>query len=399
MGYKIIISPDVFYTDGSGAYAARKAAQLLSKMGHEVAVFSHETPVSEYDFYRHYQRKRFRGYANVLSKEYKKYFIEAISDFQPDYVFFIGGVIDTPVVYMSECRNRNIKTVFLLLVQDFYCARLHAGSEESSCTKCLTGTNLNSVVNRCLEKGSNKLLYFLNYQISQKLFTKELKNINYVLGSTDEQLGFYRKFGIPSNKCIKIPLFFPQERILTNYSSRGNYYVIIAQNRPEKGAHLISKIMKKIDSSIIIKAIFYNQNEADIFVQKYPENKKYINNGNLEILPNVTMENGAVELIANSRGVINPTIWATTTEFVFLEVLGIGKPIICFDVGIHKEVIKNRLNGIVVRSGDFQKIGDEINNLFNDDELYEVISANAKKLFHRLTDDIVYTSVLKKIFI
>ena len=120
-------------------------------------------------------RKRFRGYANVLSKDYKKYFIEAISDFQPDYVFFIGGVIDTPVVYMSECRNRNIKTVFLLFVQDFYCARLHAGSEESSCTKCLTGTNLNSVVNRCLEKGSNKLLYFLNYQISQKLFTKELK--------------------------------------------------------------------------------------------------------------------------------------------------------------------------------------------------------------------------------
>ena len=66
---------------------------------------------------------------------------------------------------------------------------------------------------------------------------------------------------------------------------------------------------------------------------------------------------------------------------------------------IHKEVIKNRLNGIVVRSGDFQKIGDEINHLFNDDELYEVISANAKKLFHRLTDDIVYTSVFKKIFI
>ena len=111
------------------------------------------------------------------------------------------------------------------------------------------------------------------------------------------------------------------------------------------------------------------------------------------------METGAVELIANSRGVINPTIWATTTEFVFLEVLGIGKPIICFYVGIHKEVIKNRLNGIVVRSGDFQKIGDEINKLFNDDELYEVISVNAKKLFHKLTDDIVYTSVLKKIFI
>ena len=123
---------------------------------------------------------------------------------------------------------------------------------------------------------------------------------------------------------------------MTNYSSRGNYYVIIAQNRPEKGAHLISKIMKKIDSSIIIKAIFYDQNEADIFVQKYPENKKYINKGNLEILPNVTMENGAVELIANSRGVINPTIWATTTEFVFLEVLELENPLFVLMWGFTK---------------------------------------------------------------
>ena len=83
MGNKIIISPDKFYNDASGAYAARKAAQLLSKMGHEVAVFTHETPVSEYDFYRHYHRKPFRGYANVLSKDYKSTSLKQSLIFNP----------------------------------------------------------------------------------------------------------------------------------------------------------------------------------------------------------------------------------------------------------------------------------------------------------------------------
>ena len=110
------------------------------------------------------------------------------------------------------------------------------------------------------------------------------------------------------------------------------------------------------------------------------------------------MTNGAVELIAGSKGVINPSIWATTTEFVLLETLGMSKPTICFNVGIHKELIINRVNGISVNVGQFDTMGHEINNLDIDTELYEKISINAKKLYDELTNKSTFNKILNNIF-
>ena len=101
---------------------------------------------------------------------------------------------------------------------------------------------------------------------------------------------------------------------------------------------------------------------------------------------------------AGSKGVINPTIWATTTEYVLLEVLGMSKPIITFDVGIHKEIIKNRVNGICVKAGDFKAMGDEINNLNHDTDLLAKISSEANNLYHKLTDEATFRPILKSIF-
>jgi glycosyltransferase involved in cell wall biosynthesis len=96
--------------------------------------------------------------------------------------------------------------------------------------------------------------------------------------------------------------------------------------------------------------------------------------------------------------VINPSIWATTTEFVLLEVLGMSKPVITFDVGIHREIIRNRINGICVKAGDFTAMGNEINNLADDPALEARIAPAAKGLYHQLTDDSSFTGILTGIF-
>ncbi len=388
---RVLIHPDLFYSEHSGAIAARKAADLLTAYGCEVGIFTHDKPIEKYNQYPYFERVPYQGFANFKPDRYKAKFLDAIIQFSPDIVFFIGSAINTPVVYINESYSNKIKTCFLLLQQDFYCTRLHAALGTSSCTRCLDGSNFNAIKYNCLEKGSNKVLYFVNYQLNQSLyFIPALKKVNFVLGSSDEQLSFYQKVGIKKENTLKIPLFFNQDKIITQNHKGERYFVIIAQIRIEKGPHLISKILNFVDPGIKVKALFYNQAEVDEFLTKYPENKIYISNGTLEILPNVTMTNGAVDVVAKSRGVINPTIWPTTTEFVLLEALGLSKPIITFGVGIHKEIIINKVNGICVNTGDFEAMGKEINNLANDDELYENISRNALKLYHQLTDDIAF---------
>jgi glycosyltransferase involved in cell wall biosynthesis len=395
---KILIHPDLFYSGHSGAIAARESARQLDKLGYEIGVFTHDPENKEIANYKYYSRIPYKGTSNLFSSNYKKSFEAIIKDFKPDYVFFIGLILTTPVVYIDLCKQLGIKTAFLLLENDIFCARLHAGLGTNSCTLCLDGSNFHALKNNCMEKQNRPYLYFLNYQLQQKLFLPRMRKIDFVLGSSDEQLDFYHRLGINKTNIFKIPLFFDQNRVRNINVPVEPYFVIIAQFRHEKGIHLISKILDNIKDGVKVKALFYNDEDATKFLEKYPENNRHIDNNKLEVLPNVTMTTGAVELIAGSKGVINPSIWPTTTEFVLLEVLGMSKPIITFDVGIHKEIIENRINGICVKAGDFKAMGDEINNLFYDSELVAKIGVQAKLLYHQLTDEKSFSGIFKKIF-
>lgn len=396
---KILLVPYRFYTDQSGAIAAREAARILSKMGYIVGIFSEENPKENLYNYFHFKSESITRFVNVINLKYKHSFINTLEYFNPKYVFFIGGIINTPLIYLDIAKKKGLTILFLHFMQDFYCARLHAGLNLNSCTKCLDGSKMNALLNNCLEKGRIKLLYFVKFQYVNYLFKYYMKNIDYWLGSSEEQIMFYKKLGVSKEKCIKIPLFFDKDRIQKKTVAIGDYFVIMAQNRHEKGIHLISKILEHVNEKIKIKMLFYNDKEANSFLKNFPENKRYIEKGILSLHPNITITNGGAEIMAGARGVIIPSIWATTTEYVFLEALALSKPVIAFAVGIHKEKIKSGINGILVNPGDFKGMANGINNLYFNKKLYTKISSNSTELYDELTNDEIYISILKNIFI
>ena len=92
-------------------------------------------------------------------------------------------------------------------------------------------------------------------------------------------------------------------------------------------------------------------------------------------------------LVSNSFGVINPSLWETTTEFVFLETLGLEKLMIGFNVGIHKELIKNGYNGFTCDPNNYSEMAEKINYIYNNNDSYSTIVKNGKILFNQLTSD------------
>ena len=83
---------------------------------------------------------------------------------------------------------------------------------------------------------------------------------------------------------------------------------------------------------------------------------------------------------------INPSIWPTTTEFTFLETIGLGKPFFCYKVGIHKEVIRNGINGFAQDLKDYKSLAESIEMVNKNDLLYKEISQNSFKLYKKLTN-------------
>ena len=151
-------------------------------------------------------------------------------------------------------------------------------------------------------------------------------------------------------------------------------------------------------SGIKFKLIIYKDSVANDFIKKYSL-QTFIESGIIEIVSNLADHADVLDVIAKSKAVIVPSIYPTTGEFALLESMGLSKPVLVFDAGIHKEIFIDRKNALVSNIGDVEKFSKDIEDLSNDDELWTVLSKGAFKAFNQITDFKNFDSSMKDILI
>lgn len=384
---KILLIPDSYFGNSSGAIVAQIAKKLLLQNGNEVSIFSSDIikDASDKDGTKLYHRKAYSGLANWKEKKYIIEYEEVLKKTDATVVFTIGSITNKNLCYLEIAKEKGLKVISKIFMQDFFCVKYYANDTKGPCTKCLDKNYLEAYKNKCTrDEKFSYIKTFNNIQIRKRL-EKILSKIDYVIASSDEQIGFYQKFGIPQEKCVKTPLYFDNSRLKEIKPLMGDYFICIAQNRIEKGFQYLPEILIHCNSSIKIIIAYNNTEQANIAIKKYGF-QQFIVSGKLEVRHDLKWDNGLAELIAESRGVIIPSIWPTTTEFGLLEALGYKKPVFTFDIGIHKEEIINGVNGFKAILGDCKTIANQMITLRNDDQLYKKVSDGAGLLFNKLTD-------------
>jgi glycosyltransferase involved in cell wall biosynthesis len=384
---KILLIPDAYLGLESGAIVAQVAKKLLIELGNQVSVFSSDIQINgvEKDGSNLYHRKPYNGLANWNESIYKKEYEQVLMHSGATTVFTLGSITNKNLCYLEIAKERGLKVISKIFMQDFFCTKFYANNSEGPCTKCLDNTYLEAFKNKCIINKPIDYIKTANAILIRKRLEKILPKIDYVITSTDEQIDLYKRFGIPIEKCIKMPLFFDRERIKDVQPTMGDYFICIAQNRIEKGFHFLKDILENCDASIKVVAAYNNIDHGKIAIEKNGF-QKFIDRGILVIEYNLKWETGLAELVAGSRGVIIPSIWPTTTEFGFLEALGYKKPVFCFDVGVHHEVLMTGVNGFVSSNGDFESIANQLKEVKNNDDLYNSVSKEAFILFKDLTN-------------
>lgn len=389
MGSKrVLIIPDAYLKDYSGAYVARIAKDLLKEMGHEVAIFTHETnkAIIESDGVKVFPRMASGARSQWVEKAYVKNYTEVLDQFRPDVIFTIGSVNNKVSCYWRIARERGIKTISKILMQDFFCMKNYANDEKGLCTRCLDHGFWSVFGSNCQPykgKWLNNQVHMAVAALSHKKMQKEIVKADAVITSSHQQVEFYVKYGIPREHCYITPLYFNGDKLSKYTPSMGDYFVFVAQNRIDKGIHLLKDILAHCNQDVRVVAAYTSQERINEALQKYGL-QPFVNSGILEMRPNCTWKTNLGDVIAASRGVVNPSIWPTTTEYVLLETLGLKKPIFTFNVGIHPEIIQNGFNGFVAETP--YEMASQMNLFKLDDALYEKISENAYKLYQNLTD-------------
>jgi glycosyltransferase involved in cell wall biosynthesis len=384
---KILLIPDAYLGLESGAIVAQVAKKLLIELGNQVSVFSSDIQINgvEKDGSNLYHRKPYDGMANWNESIYRKEYEQVLMHSGATTVFTIGSITNKNLCYLEIAKERGLKVISKIFMQDFFCTKFYANNSEGPCTKCLDNTYLEAFKNKCIINKPIDYIKTANAILIRKRLEKILPKIDYVITSTDEQIDYYKRFGIPIEKCIKMPLFFDRERIKDVQPTMGDYFICIAQNRIEKGFHFLKDILAHCDSSIRVIVAYNNKDQAKIAIEKNGF-QKFIDCGTLVFEHDLKWETGLAELVAGSRGVIIPSIWPTTTEFGLLEALGYSKPVFTFAVGIHNQEIINGVNGFVSALTDFKNIANQLKQVQSDDNLYDLVSKNAFILFEHLTN-------------
>lgn len=380
---RVLIIPDSYIRNGSGAAVTRVLVSLFTENGFKVAVLSSEfKEFTEIDTVSCYPGLQFSGFANIRSKHYLKSFKIVLNDFKPSHLFFIGSISNKPICYLKEGLRDKLNISVFIFMQDFFCAKFYANDRFSPCTKCLVN-GLHSSFFSCCGANSIGFIKLLERYRARIILKRLLPKVSHLGTSTEEQVNYYTKFGVPLHVTFKLPLLFDNTKLLGLKPSRGDYFLGIAQNRIEKGFHLIPEIIKHTKSQIILA--YYDEKEANESA-KNPCLKQFIVSGQLKIVAS-SWETGLGSLLSNSQGVIIPSIWPSTTEFGWLEALALGKPTITFDVGIHHEVIENRINGMISPVGDYSSMGENIDYIDSLSTIeYETIINNVKKLYNNLSN-------------
>lgn len=402
MKKKVLIIADAYIGDYSGAYAAQVAKALLVDMGHSVAVFTSEIENDQItsDGIRLYARDMFSLKANWKETSYISNYNHVLTEFKPDIVFTLGSVSNKNICYWRIAREQGIKVISKIFMQDFFCANYYANDENGLCIKCLDKGFLQSVYKGCSRvKEANKFSVFIrncNGAFLRTKLRKELIKTDAVITSSQQQIEFYVKYGIPREHCYITPLYFNGDKLKRFTASMGDYYVFVAQNRIDKGIHLLKDILAHCNKDVRVIAAYTSQARIDEAIDKYGL-RQYVESGILEMRPDCTWNTNLGEVLAASRGIVNPSIWPTTTEFVLLETLGLKKPIFTFNVGIHPEILKTGVNGFVAETP--KEMAEQMNAFLHNDEQYDLVSQNAYKLYEKLTDWEGWKNTLNQILI
>ncbi len=390
---RILVIPDAYGQPESGGLSPRHQVAVMRRQGWHVGVFAPDVQTTPDGLYR---RKQFSAMANYRAASDRREFNEVLDDFRPSHVFSVGGVINRPLGYFDLILARRIPHIYMLYCQDFYCSRIHAALEDGPCYKCLRGSRLNAFAHHCAVKTTRSSAVFLAANTLNRIrLRSRLRRVDWLLGSTKEQLSLLGEYGIEPRRLVQLSLPFPRTRIDGARPVKGEDIVIAGQSRIEKGIHLLRHVLSSSNGPRV-RIAFSRRLEGEQALRDYGL-EPYVRSGRLVPHFDMTWDTGLKELCASALGVLILSQWPTTTEFALLEALGMGKPVICYDVGIHAERIIQGVNGLKASVGDHDGIAASMLALQQDQDLYETVSAGALRLFVELTDDARLMNTLQQI--
>jgi len=175
---------------------------------------------------------------------------------------------------------------------------------------------------------------------------------------TNFEKGKVKELGIPEKKIILKPNFANYVTPLPIASKQG--YIYVGKLDKAKGIEKLLEIWQNLSEKYVLKIVGSGDLDKQL-LKKYKKN-------NVIFLGKVDHQT-TLEEVAKSKYLIQPSLMYETSGLTILEAIGVGVPVIGFDVGTRKDFIRDSVNGFLAKEDNLEDVIVKSFNFSNYSEL------------------------------
>jgi glycosyltransferase involved in cell wall biosynthesis len=407
---KIIIINYRYFISGGPERYLFNIKEILEKNGHTVIPFSvksdHNRP-SEYDnfflspvgdgsevYFKEYKKSDiktvFKSFSRMFySFEAKRKLNRLIRETNPDLIYVLQFQNKISASIFDAAKKNKIPVVHRISDFGHICANniFYLYNKGTVCEKCLNGSRLNAVKNKCVQ---NSYMYSLIKVASLTLqdILRIRKKVAAFIIPSKFTVSKFVQFGVQPQKIFHIPTFFNttnQSNALITYESFALYIGRVDQ---DKGLLTLVKAFENTDHSLVI--VGGSSTKYDLFLKDYLKDKKH----NIQFLGQLDFAQ-IEHYLSKCLFTVCPSECYDNLPNTALESFAYKKMVIASKLGSLTELIQDNDNGLLFKVGDYLELRDKVNLVFNDQHSAVRMGNNAyKKIGNEYSPEKHYSSLL-----
>ena len=393
---KILMVNKFLYSRGGCENYMLALGEHLEKLGHEVSYFgmydTQNTVGNAAGKYTQNMDFHSTGFARFLypfkiiySIEARKKLIQVIDHFKPDIIHMnnINFQLTPSIIYGA--KKKGIPLVQTVHDYQMICPNhvLYNFRENKICEKCLQGSRLNCVRNKCIHNSTVKSLIGA---IEAKLYSvlKTYSKVDlFITPSNFLENKLLSANNLFQGKTKTIHNFIDKNRFSYQKVENDNYIAFAGRLSKEKGVEYLAETAKLLPEYTFIVA----GDGPDKSV--------------LENIPNIKLAgflsgNELVNFIRNSQVLLMPSVCYENCPLSILEAQCMGVPTVTMNYGGMAELVQDGVTGVLAQDATPEGIASALRRALEDDNCYNTLKDNCKKEFKSILSIEEYCAIVVK---
>jgi glycosyltransferase involved in cell wall biosynthesis len=376
---KILMVNKFLYPRGGSESYMLYLGEHLKAMGHEVQYFgmsdekntvgnSAEKYTQNMDFHSTGLGRFLYPFKIIYSLEAKKKIMQVIDDFRPDVVHMNNINFQLTPSIIDGIKKKGIPLVQTVHDYQMICPNhlLYNFDKNTPCEKCVKGSTINCIKNKCIHGSSVKSLLGV---IEAKFYTilKTYKKVDlFVCPSHFLENKLLAAKDYYKGKTKTIHNFINKEKFSVANRKEGSYIVYVGRLSKEKGIELIAKTAKLLP-------------EYDFIVAGGGPDEDM-----LKDIPNLSLAgfltgDKLTELVGNAKLLLLPSVWYENCPLSILEAHCMGVPVVTMNYGGMAELVKDGVTGALVHAPTPEAIAEKLKEVMENQSYFSLLNDNCKK--------------------